>query len=157
MKIVVPSAHNLHVVQIDKKHLDRVRQHTWHVRLDRNNSPYVVTKIDGSLVYLHKFILNVTDGQVDHRDLNTLDNRERNLRPATSAQNNQNRSKFAGCSSVYKGVSWHKHKDKWQAEIMCNYQKYNLGYFMEEVDAARAYNEAAIELFGEFARLNEVS
>jgi hypothetical protein len=57
---------------------------------------------------------------------------------------------------IYKGVHWKKDKQKWAAEIKKNYRKHRLGYFDIEEDAACAYNEAALELFGEFARLNEL-
>jgi hypothetical protein len=55
---------------------------------------------------------------------------------------------------VYKGVSWYPKLQKWIAQICKDYKKYNLGYFKEEYDAAQAYNFAAFEMFGEFARLN---
>lgn len=58
-------------------------------------------------------------------------------------------------TSVYKGVSWNKFAKKWSASIKANYKKIHLGYFHQEIDAAREYNRAAIEYFGsEYSKLN---
>lgn len=88
---------------------------------------------------------------VDHHDGNTLNNRRKNLRPCTVTQNLGNAQKWVG-RSKYKGVS--PHKDRWRAAIACKGKRYHLGRFLNEEDAARAYDAAAIELFGEFARPN---
>ena len=57
-------------------------------------------------------------------------------------------------SSKYKGVTWHKMGKKWVAAIQLNRKQYHLGHFSNEIDAARAYDEKAKELHGEFAYLN---
>lgn len=58
-------------------------------------------------------------------------------------------------SSIYKGVSWNKFANKWSASIKLDYKKKHLGYFLSEEDAAKAYNEAAIENLGvEYSELN---
>ena len=76
------------------------------------------------------------------------------LRLATHAQNNANQKPNKGGSSRYKGVTWHKRAEKWQAQIMVNNKKIYLGCFNDEEEAAAAYNVAAIEHFGKYARLN---
>ena len=98
----------------------------------------------------------------DHINRNRLDNRRANLRLCTYAQSARNVSKQAShngrkCSSKYKGVTLRKKSGLWMARIDKDYEQYHLGYFENEEDAARAYNEAAIELHGEFASLNEIS
>ena len=60
------------------------------------------------------------------------------------------------CSSIYKGVSWNKQRCKWEASINFQGKKFHLGYFINEIETAKAYNKAAIESFGEFALLNDV-
>jgi len=85
-----------------------------------------------------------------------LDNRKANLRPVTHAQNHQNRRKISGTTSRYKGVSWYKRRNRWHATIQINRKTKDLGYFEKEEDAAHAYDEAAKEAVGEFARLNGV-
>lgn len=58
-------------------------------------------------------------------------------------------------SSIYKGVSWNKFANKWSASIKLDYKKKHLGYFLSEEDAAKAYNESAIENWGiEYSELN---
>ena len=67
-----------------------------------------------------------------------------------------NRRKQTG-TSRFKGVCWHKKAGKWQAKIQHNFVRIRLGLFSSEEDAARAYNRKAKELFGEFAKLNEIT
>ena len=81
------------------------------------------------------------------------------LRLATTSENGGNREKnkkYANkkCSSIYKGVSWNKKDCKWKADISFQGKAFYLGYFINEIDAAKAYNKAAIKFFGEFAKLN---
>ena len=52
---------------------------------------------------------------------------------------------------------WHRWNRKWLAQIVVDRQCHHLGYFLTPIDAARAYNEAALLYHGEFARLNEVN
>jgi hypothetical protein len=84
-----------------------------------------------------------------------------NLRLATYSENQANSKKtksYAGknCSSNFKGVYWSKQAQKWQAYINYQQKRTHLGLFVNEIDAAKAYNKAAIEYFGEFAKINEV-
>jgi hypothetical protein len=90
----------------------------------------------------------------DHINHNTLDNRRCNLRLCTAAQNARNRLPGDNCTSSYKGVFWKKEKKKWCAKIRYNGEHIHLGYFDYEQDAAIAYDDMAIELFGPFACLN---
>ena len=57
-------------------------------------------------------------------------------------------------SSIYYGVSFNKTANKWTAQIRHNGQRIHLGYFTNESEAARAFDQKAIELFGVFAKLN---
>jgi len=90
----------------------------------------------------------------DHVSGDGLDNRWCNLRLCTHKENGRNRRKQANCSSQYKGVTWCSRNEKWQASIKVDGHQYYLGRFAEEKTAAQAYNIAALERFGEFARLN---
>ena len=92
----------------------------------------------------------------DHIDHNGLHNWRSNLRFCTQQENCMNTTKRKNTSSIYKGVSLDKQTGKWEAYIAINHKKINLGFFNLEIDAARAYNEKAIELFGDFACLNDV-
>lgn len=88
---------------------------------------------------------------VDHRDCDPLNNRRSNLRVATSSGNGANR-KRAWAASGYKGV--YSHGDRWRAQITKDQRRHHLGLFVTPEEAARAYNEAAVRLFGEYAHLN---
>jgi DUF971 family protein len=92
---------------------------------------------------------------IDHRNHNGLDNRLTNLRPATPAQNIQNaRKQKPRTTSKYKGVDFVKPTGKYRARIAVDGQRLFLGSFANQLDAARAYDEAAKKYFGIFACLN---
>ena len=115
--------------------------------------------IDGKQykIRMHRVVIDAQPGQqVDHKDRDGLNNRRDNLRLCTNSQNQANRGKQAGCSSKFKGVTWHKQTGKWQARIRVHRKGIYLGVFDDEVEAGRAYDDAAIEHFGEFARLNVI-
>jgi len=106
---------------------------------------------------LHRFILDVTDPaiQVDHRDHDGLNCTNDNLRIATKCQNQWNQRLNRLNTSGYKGVSWNK--KHWIATITINSKATYLGGFASKEAAARAYDAAAREYFGEFACLNFAS
>jgi hypothetical protein len=106
-------------------------------------------------MYLHREIMDPPKGLlVDHKNRNPLDNLRSNLRLATASQNMQNVSKMKNTSSRFFGVCFHKRRNKWVASICFEGKKIWLGYFDNEIDAARAYDEAAKKYHKDFARLN---
>ena len=102
--------------------------------------------------YMHTMITGFP--YVDHINGDGLDNRKENLRESNNTLNKANARKRTGCTSKYKGVHWYCRTAKWRVQINKDYKNIHLGYFMNEENAARAYDEAAIELFGDHARLN---
>ncbi len=130
------------------------------------NQGYVVrnsrkSKTKRTIILMHRIIaermsLNIKGKDIDHIDMNTLNNRRSNIRIATRSQNQSNRNKQQNNTSGYKGVGWKKQINKWQAYIAINRHQFHLGYFTSKIQAAKAYNEAAIKYFGPFAKLNEV-
>ena len=92
---------------------------------------------------------------VDHIDRNRANNRLENLLWSTTSENLMNSTKRAITSSIYKGVYFHRQSERWRAQIRINGKAKTLGNFRNERDAGEAYNEAAIELFGVYAGLNE--
>jgi hypothetical protein len=134
-----------------------VHSHRWHAH--HKEAVYASTSVsrdDGKrTVLLMHCLLLPSCQQVDHRDGNGLNNRRDNLRPATHSQNQANRRKPKhGVTSQYTGVYWQKARGKFVANIKVNKKKLALGYFTSEVEAAKAYDTAALKYFGEFARLN---
>lgn len=96
------------------------------------------------------------DKVIHHKNSNTLDNRRENLAIVSRSVNAHQRKKRKNASSKYFGVCFQKNMNKWKAEVRKERNFYMLGLFSSEHDAARAYNEKAKELFGEFANLNVI-
>lgn len=115
--------------------------------------------IDGRYYLAHVVIFAMANGywpdEVDHRDLDQVNNRPDNLRASTRSQNMLNRRKFSGKSSQYKGVSWHKKTNRWRVRA-ANHSGYTeiIGYFDDEVEAAEAYDTFVRREHGEFCRTN---
>ena len=107
-------------------------------------------------IYMHRQImLPDPDQQVDHINGDRFDNRRRNLRLATSSQNNINRHDLrADKTSRYRGVTWYKRCGCWDMQIRSAGARRVHSYHQDEVDAALAYDVAALSLHGEFAKTN---
>ena len=152
---------NKGIVFVDNEDYEWLQQYKWNFNLSRNGNGYATTNLylnkRNLIKHMHRLIMNEPIGlQIDHIDNNGLNNQKNNLRIVTNQQNQMNRKKGINCSSKYKGVTWKKQDKQWQAQIQANKKYIYLGLFRIEEDAAKAYNEAAIELFGEYAHLNEV-
>ncbi len=150
---------------IDDCDYQKISQFNWYASQEKNGlwyaRAYVETKEHKQRkIRMHRLVLNMTREdrhQVDHRNHNGLDNRRCNLRIVSNAQNSMNRRKQDGCTSKYKGVCWDADRNKWRAVIHLNNKKFNLGRFIDEVSAARAYNEKAREMYGEYALFNVIN
>jgi len=114
-------------------------------------------KIQGKRIWLHNFIMEPSkDMFIDHINGDPLDNRRENLRIVTHRENTLNRGKRSnGKTSQFLGVSLTKHRN-FRAGIKVNNKNINLGHFKSEIEAAKAYNNAALLYFGKFARLNKI-
>lgn len=152
------------VALVDDEDWPWLMEYCWHV----NGKLYVYHgfKIHGRMrkASIHRVIMNAPNGiDVDHRDGNHLNNQKYNLRLASVMQNSANqRIRTFPKSSRFKGVCFCKrHIERgwskpWVALIKLNYKSRYLGNFSTEIEAALAYNQAAVRLFGEFACLNEI-
>ncbi|MCX6035003.1 MAG: Fis family transcriptional regulator [Chloroflexi bacterium] len=113
---------------------------------------------------MHKVVYRLATGMspqcLDHRDRNGLNNQVTNLRPATGTLNNANTGVTSRNRSGFRGVSFFRRDGTWRASIRHNGEWRHLGYYpgteAGKIEAARAYNRAAIEHFGDFAVLNPV-
>lgn len=134
---------------------ERVSRHKWCAARKRDQ---VVIAVRKNNITMHGYILNVKAGIfINHINQDTLDNTRGNLRIVTQSQVGMGRRVKHNSSSKYKGVSFSNCRDLWYATITKDGQHFFLGRFEKEIDAALAYNNAAIELFGEFARLNDLN
>jgi len=121
----------------------------------RSESYYAVRNQDRKMVWMHLEILGCnSDEEGDHRNNDTLDNRRDNLRKCSHLQNMHNARIRRDNTSGFKGVASDRTSGKFVAQIRHEGRRVKLGYFKSASDAARAYDEAALRLFGDFARLN---
>lgn len=124
------------------------------------NHGYKHGNVFGKGMLAHRVVFELENGfapeYVDHIDGNKLNNAPSNLREATNGQNIANSRSRYGSSSSYLGVCYHKQIGRWVAHITKDYKQVFLGSFRDEKDAAIAYNRAAKEIHGEFARINNV-
>ena len=141
---------------VDVEDYQELSQYPWQIWETERNSCYAVRYCGKKIIYMHRQIMNAPAGVFfDHRYGNSLDNRKVNLRIATRVQNQYNRRKISRkTTSKYKGVHLKRNMKKYCATIGFNGKKTHLGCFENEIDAAKAYDEAAKKLFGEFAKLN---
>jgi hypothetical protein len=116
-------------------------------------------KDKGKIIGMHVIILqrmlgrNLIKGEcVDHVNMNTLDNQRSNLRLANKQKNSQNTKRRKDNASGYKGVAVNQNGKKWRAYITVNKKRIHLGEHDTPELAHKAYCEAAMKYFGEFAR-----
>lgn len=160
--LIYPNGKNkLDVILIDKEDLPLISNYSWRVSYVHNGNykrAETSAVINGkhTVLQLGRFLLNAPSGlYVDHKNLNPLDNTRNNIRLCTPKENSRNAPKTRQKrSSIYKGVSWHKHKNKWIAMCAINSKNKFIGYFSDEIQAAKAYDIKAKELHGEFAKTN---
>lgn len=148
------------VAQIDVEDYEMVIRHKWHVlevrRKGRTNGPYARTAIlqaggGYKIISMHSMITGYP--RTDHIFHNTLDNRRHNLRDGLHNDKNR-RPDLTSHGSKYKGVGWNKQMGKWRARITVNGKTRTILQSNSQEACARAYNEAALEAFGEHAYLN---
>lgn len=145
---------------VDDENFEALNQYKWKCK-KQNHTSYAYRVICShkyrANIWMHKDLLGINSNlsvRGDHRDFNGLNNQKSNLRICTHAQNNCYKRSAKNSTSKYLGVSFCKQTGRWAATIFKNYKQKRLGRFVNEKDAAIAYNEAAKVLHGEFANLN---
>ena len=121
------------------------------------NDGYAYVNLNKKRILAHRLAWALHYGEwpetpLDHINMIRSDNRIANLRKATVAENNRNRTKQSNNSTGYKGVTFHKIEKKFHAKIMVNKQRISLGYFNTAEEASAAYIKASEEHHGQFAR-----
>jgi AP2 domain len=141
---------------VDDEDFEYLNKFYWRA-CKRPTTVHAVTNIEGKHIYMHNLILINNNPQLtpDHINNNGLDNQRENLRLATRTQQIANRRINRNNISRFKGISWDRKKNSWVARLMCKGVYKFLGYFNTKEEAAHAYNKAAFEAFGGFAKLNE--
>ena len=159
---IIPLTKGL-VAIVSPEDYERLAKYKWH-SARHGRSIYAQTgtgskkagKRKRHLIMMHRMVMGVEDDRyVDHANHNGLDNRPTNLRIATWAENCWNKRKPLGeSSSQFKGVMWDKRRSIWQVMMGYKGKKIFIGYYDDEIEAAKAYDAKAKELYGEFAALN---
>lgn len=138
---------------VDEQDLPLLRKYKWFL----STHGYVVANVPGSYpnrrqISMHRLLMGATSKQaIDHINGDKRDNRRRNLRFANKSQNAANKS-YRQSVSGYKGV--YPYKGKWIVKITKDCKQRHIAYCKTKEEAARTYDKVALELFGEFARLN---
>lgn len=146
---------------VDDEDYERLKGYRWFGQRSKNGrTGYAMTKVGHGRkgtkrVYMHQLILGsgAPGMEIDHKNCNGLDNRRENLRWATKAQQRANQPARRDSRTGLKGVNLFQGR-YWAAHIREGGKQRHLGYFPTAEAAARAYDNRARELFGEFAYLN---
>lgn len=157
----------LYVTLVDDDDYVWLNKYDWHITKNKNFC-YVKTYINGKGTLMHRLIMNATNPKnfIDHEDGNGLNNQKANIRTATYSQNGANRKGWG--TSQYLGVSLEikKRKNKngdtvkykyWRSKLRKDNKIVFNKQFKTEVQAALAYNNAALKYHGKFARLNIIA
>ena len=136
---------------VDVEDYEWLSEYSWHASR-RGRKVYAISMERGKMAAMHRLIMHARNGYVvDHIDGNGLNNCRSNLRVCTRRQNQANMGPRGGASQF---VGVYRQRDKWGAQIVWKGKKYTLGSYDDEVAAAKARDEKAYELHGEFAYLN---
>lgn len=146
-----------YVAIVDAADAERVLAYRWFAQPNVRNVYAIrgIRRPDGvrTTQSLHKFLTGFA--VTDHVNGDGLDNRRSNLRDATTAENGRNRRRQSNNASGFKGVFWNKADRKWRASIgVTDGKRQHLGCFSTPEAAAQAYDEAAREMYGEYASVN---
>lgn len=154
IEIFIPKVKNPLIININDLHI--YHKYKWYYD-KRDNRLFTGggSRYGIKTIHIYKLILDLKRHIcIDHINGNRMDNRRCNLRVCSLGQNNINKKKIQKFSSIYKGVFWAKDREKWRAQIKFKYIRRHIGTYDNEIDAAKAYDIKAKELFGEFAILN---
>ena len=136
---------------VSKEDYDELIKYKW--RLDQHG--YACASINRNVILMHRFIMKPDENlKIDHINNVRLDNRRTNLRIVTFAQNNQNKKVSDSASSKYRGVYYVKNRNKYEARITINGERFNIGKYKTEIEAAEMVDKFVLYKNCEFINLN---
>jgi hypothetical protein len=150
-EILIKSKGKSYSCLFDKRDQEKISRYNWSL----HSKGYACTTIKGKPVLMHRLILGITDKpeiEVDHRFHNKLDNRRSKIRACNHSENRRNSRKIKEGSSQYKGV--YKDGKYYHSQILKGQKVKNLGRYYSEITAGKIYDQAAREIFKDFAFLN---
>lgn len=161
----IPIQNSINFIIVLDEHYERLIKFKWYENSNKSRIYRTVQsktrfKLSGypatEAISIANEVMQTQGIKYDHKDINYLNNVPDNLRICNNSTNGANKRKKreSGLTSQYKGVSWMRIYKKWNALIYVDGVRINLGYFDNEVEAAVAYDDAAILHFKEFAKLN---
>lgn len=160
---IISKKYGTHYVLVDDDDYDKVIKFKWHIAKHVCTGTFyavrnkAVREPENPYISMSRFIVNAPlKIEVDHINLNKLDNRKANLRLANHSENGMNKNLQRNNTSGFKGVHFDKSRGNYQSYIMVNQKKIHGGRFNSKLDAAKRYNELAIKYHGKFARLNQI-
>ena len=137
---------------IDKSDEMLVRKYKWSVACDKNGYYTVVTSKG---LKLHTLLMNTPrEMEVDHIDLDRMNNRRENLRLCTHQQNQCNKPLQKNNTSEVSGVGYYPPRHKFRARIKVCQHDVHLGYYETFDEAVMARNVGMACMFGEYGRYN---
>jgi hypothetical protein len=139
---------------VDDEDYELLSRYKWQAHMNR--SAYrPMGNVNGKMVRMSRFIMQAPKGiEVDHINGNSLDNRRCNLRLATRSQNAANSRRHKDNAGRYKGVYKQTRNDTYIARVYYQGRYIHLGTYSTDEEAARAYDDKAREVFGEYAKTN---
>ncbi len=151
----IPLTNSKLKVKVSPEDFDYLIKFKWYLKSNGYACRSTRKKNKNIKYLMHRVLMEPSNGVfIDHIDRDKLNNTRENLRFATHSQNNQNKQKRKNSTSKFIGVSFRRDKKLWRARICIDKINISLGYFKIEAEAARAYNNKAIQLYGEKAKLN---
>lgn len=143
------------IVYYDIQDHQKVIERSWYIKKQRKNR-YVASTNGKETIRMHRHFLGITDNEtvVTHKDGNGLNNYRGNIEVCSLSLSRKRKKVLEGSSSKYLGVSYSKSRKKFISQIKVEGKSIYLGDYINEIDAAKAYDKAAIKYFGNLANPN---